>query len=201
MSNNENKKDIDKKPSSWQVIPNDGDKAVENKSQPNNTQPNNKSAKDFFKNLGTSSFAILLAIIVAVAVIPINLLAGRLNVEWDMTPNELYTGELSEVSQNIINNLDDKIEIYFLMDMSNLEGDYEVGLVLKNILEKYDECENIELITGDPDEHPELFAEFSSLALSIGDIVVKSSNGMYKHVLGAELFLTRSEERRVGKEC
>ena len=117
MSNNENKKEKDMdKTSSWQVIPNDADKATDK--QPTNNQPSNsnnkKSAKDFFKNIGASGFAIVVAIIVAIAVIPINLLAGRLNVEWDMTPNDLYTGDLTDVSYNVINNLETDIEIYFL---------------------------------------------------------------------------------------
>lgn len=165
-------------------------KPVQTENKPAETEK--KISRDFLKNLGTTGFAILMAIVVAVAVIPVNMLAGRLNIEWDMTPNSFYTGELSDVSKEIIENLSEPVDIYFLMDTADLDGDYEVGIVLKNTLEKYGEFDNINIISGDPDENPDLFSEFTDKfdSLNKGDIIVKGSNGLVKQVLATNLFLS-----------
>ena len=132
-----------------------------------------------------------MAIIVAIAVIPINLIASRLNIEWDMTPEDIYSAELSDVSKEIIASLDEPVEIYFLMNPDELDEDYEVGRVLKNALEKYDECENVTLIAGDPDEHPEYFSEFSdTYDLNECDVVVKGASGLTKYISAQTLFIT-----------
>jgi|GEM_PF-113424 len=191
------KSDSDKKP---EQVKNDSDKKSEQvkndsdkKPEPDKkSEPEKKISRDFLKSLGTTGFAILMAIVVAVAVIPVNMLASRLNVEWDMTPNSFYTGELSDVSKEIIENLSEPVDIYFLMDTADLDGDYEVGIVLKNTLEKYGEFDNINIISGDPDENPDLFSEFSDKfdSLNKGDIIVKGSNGLVKQVLATNLFLS-----------
>lgn len=185
----------DKKP--VDIVKKDEDKKPENKADITpavNSEPekSKKISKDFIKSLGTTGFAIIMALVVALAVIPINLLASRLNVEWDMTPNALYTGELSDISKELISTITEPVDIYFLLDKEELEGDYEVGLVLKNILEKYDEYDNINVISGDPDENPELFSEFADEyeTLNKGDVIVKGSNGLSKQILSTNLFVT-----------
>lgn len=187
----------------WTVIPNDAEtKTTENKNPENEISENNMNVpeknssgfdgKDFLKKLGTTGFALLIAVIVAVAAIPINMIAERLNIEWDMTSNDLYSGELSDVTKEIAENLTEKVQIYFLMDMAELEGDYEIGMVLANALEKYDEFENIEVISGNPDTNPELFSEFAEKydSLNEGDIIVKGADGLTKQIIAANLFLT-----------
>ena len=183
------KNDSDKKS---EQVKNDSDKKSEQVKNDSDKKSEKKISRDFLKSLGTTGFAILMAIVVAVAVIPVNMLAGRLNIEWDMTPNSFYTGELSDVSKEIIENLSEPVDIYFLMDTDDLDGDYEVGMVLKNTLEKYGEFDNINIISGDPDENPDLFSEFSDKfdSLNKGDIIVKGSNGLVKQVLATNLFLS-----------
>lgn len=150
-----------------------------------------KISQDFLKNIGTTGFALLMALIVAIAVIPINLLASRLNIEWDMTPDNIYTSDLSDISKEIINSLDNPVEIYMLMDMAELDEDYEVGRVLKNVINKYDESENISIISGDPIKNPELFAEFSdTYTLNQYDIIVKGESGLSKYISAQSLFIS-----------
>ncbi len=151
-----------------------------------------EKSKEFLKNIGTTGFALLMALIVAFAAIPINLIAGRLDVEWDMTDNDLYSGDLSDVSREIIENANQNIEIYFLLDRAEMDEDYEIGRVLNNVLDKYDEYDNITVISGDPEENPELFSEFAEKyeTLNPGDIIVKGENGLSKQVLATNLFIT-----------
>lgn len=187
--------------SEWNIISNDAETVKTAVNPPEPEKPSGFDGKSFLKKLGTTGFAILIAIIVAVAAIPINMLASRLDIEWDMTPNDLYTGELNDVTKEVINNAGQNIKIYFMMDMDNLDGDYEVGRVLTNVLQKYDEFDNVEVISGDPDKHPELFSEFSDEfdSLNRGDIIVKGDNGLVKQVLGTNLFLTEQISGTTGE--
>lgn len=169
------------------------DKNDKSEDKSDKSDENKKSAvsKDFLRNIGTTGFALLMALIVAIAVIPINLIASRLNIEWDMTPENIYSAELSDASKEVIASLNNPVEIYFLMNPDELDEDYEVGRVLKNTLEKYDEYENITLIAGDPDEHPEYFSEFAdTYSLGQCDIVVKGFDGLTKYISAQSLFIT-----------
>lgn len=183
----------------WSIIESDTDNTSDTaETEQNNTEntvnenSEPKTKKEFLKNLGTTGFALMMSVIVAAAAIPINLLAGRLNIEWDMTPNEYYTGDLSDISKEVIESTDQNIEIYMLLDREQLEADYEIGRVLDNILDKYDEYDNVSVISGDPDVNPELFAEFTEKydTLNRGDIIIKGENGITKQVLGMNLFLS-----------
>lgn len=128
------------------------------------------------------------AVLVILVALPLNLLADKLNLNWDMTPNKLYTSSLSTTTQNLLNSIDNDINIYFLYDMEELNTDYEVGKVLRNILMKYDEYDNVTLISGNPDESPQLFADFTSknLELSYGDVIVQSGD-LYKQISGSDM--------------
>jgi hypothetical protein len=185
--------------SEWTVIADDAETKQNKKPEKNSSGFN---GKDFLKKLGTTGFALIIAVIVAVAAIPINMIASKLNIEWDMTPNDLYSGELSDVTKEIAENLTEKIEIYFLMDMAELDGDYEVGLVLSNVLSKYDEFENIDVISGNPDTNPELFSQFTEQydSLNEGDIIVKSASGLTKQILATNLFLSEQISGTTGDD-
>ncbi|MDE6776861.1 MAG: GldG family protein, partial [Oscillospiraceae bacterium] len=77
-----------------------------------------------FKNLKNRKFTAYAIILVALALaiaIPINLLASRLNIIWDMTPAKLY--ELSDTTKNYLETLDKQVDFYFLMDMDYLATD------------------------------------------------------------------------------
>lgn len=142
-----------------------------------------------FKNLKNRKFtayaAILAALALAVA-IPVNLLASRLNVIWDMTPAKLY--ELSDTTKNYLETLDKQVDFYFLMDMDYLATD-DNSMALYYSLKQYAEYDNINFIAFDTDTHPELVAELKEdgYDLSVGDMVFHCEDRT-KHVQGINMY-------------
>ncbi|MDE6089051.1 MAG: GldG family protein [Oscillospiraceae bacterium] len=142
-----------------------------------------------FKNLKNRKFtayAMILAVLALAVAIPLNLLASRLNIIWDMTPAKLY--ELSDTTKEYLKNLDKQVDFYFLMDMDQLSTD-DNSMALYYSLKQYSEYENINLIDFDPDTNPELVNQLreDGYNLSIGDMVFHC-DGRSKHVQGVSMY-------------
>jgi len=142
-----------------------------------------------FKNLKNRKFtayaALLSALALAVA-IPVNLLASRLNIIWDMTPAKLY--ELSDTTKNYLANLDKQVDFYFLMDMDYLSTD-DNSMALYYTLRQYADYDQINFIDFDPDQKPELVNELKEkgYSLSVGDMVMCCEDRS-KHISGTSMY-------------
>jgi len=142
----------------------------------------------------TKPFAIIMTILIAIAIIPINLIVSKVDIEWDMTPNKIYTADLSKTTLALLDSLDETINIYFAYDPEDLiVGDDYDGRILKNAIEKYGEHPNINLITGYPDDNPEIYSQFSDLTINIGDIIVQGQN-TYKQIPSSSMFFSEYTE-------
>ena len=108
------------------------------------------------KNQKYTALAWVLALLVLAVAIPVNLIAGRMNVSIDMTPNSIYT--LTDTTEKYLNTLDSKgitVDVYFLNEMGKLAGDSSV-LDLYRTLKNYDAHPCFNLIDFDPETDPEL---------------------------------------------
>ncbi|MGN1411264.1 MAG: Gldg family protein [Oscillospiraceae bacterium] len=144
----------------------------------------------------TRTFSIIVAILIGIAIIPINLIFSKADVQWDMTPNKIYTADLSKTTLELLNSLDETINLYFAYELDDLiQGDDYDGRILKNAIEKYGENPHINLITGYPDDHPEIYSKFTEAGLEVnmGDIIVEGKNN-YKKVNASSMFLTEYTE-------
>jgi hypothetical protein len=127
--------------------------------------------------------AAIAALTLAVA-IPLNLLASRLNVIWDMTPSKLY--ELSDTTKKYLDNLDlpdDSVNFYFLMDMDYLATDDD-SMALYYTLKQYSEYDTINFVDFDPDTNAALMEELNPdgyLNLSIGDMIIQYGDNV-RHI-------------------
>lgn len=111
------------------------------------------------KNKKFTAIAWVLAALVLAVAIPINLIFGRLNINFDMTPNSLYT--LTKTTTDYLDSLDDsgvKVDVYFLGEMEELEGELELLALYRTLLE-YKEHPCFNLIDFDPDTNPTLLKE------------------------------------------
>ncbi len=124
--------------------------------------------------------AILTALTLAIA-IPVNLLASRLDITWDMTPAKLY--ELSDTTKSYLEQLDasDKtVDFYFLMDMDYLATDND-SMALYYSLKQYSEYDCINFVDFDPDSNPQLVSELNPdgyFNLTIGDILIRCGDNV-----------------------
>ena len=106
------------------------------------------------KNRRYTILAWLLALLILAVVIPLNLIFDRIDCNFDMTQNNLYT--LSKTTTDYLNELDSQgivVDVYFLQDMEALEKDLE-WLALYRTLLVYDEHECFNLVAFDPDLEP-----------------------------------------------
>lgn len=148
----------------------------------------NKKMKNLKNRKFTAYAAILAALALAVA-IPLNLLASRLDITWDMTPTKMY--ELTDTTKDFLAKLDKPVDFYFLLDMDLLAADTG-SMALYHALEEYDSYANINLIAFEPDEDPELtqqLQEENGYKLSRGDMVI-SCEGRSKHIAGTSMYST-----------
>lgn len=149
------------------------------------TTPAKKSApaqqKKHQKSFRSTSFALLMAALVLAVAIPLNLLASRLNIVWDMTPSNMY--ELTDTTKNYLKGLDKQVDFYFLMDMDLLSTDTE-SMALYHSLQEYAACEKINFVDFDPDSDPDLVKKLQDdggFRLLKGDMVI-CCEGRYKRV-------------------
>lgn len=140
----------------------------------NNTTTQKISAK----NRKFAAYASILAALALAVTIPVNLLANRLDIRWDMTPASLY--KLSDKTTEYLSSIDEPLDMYFLMEMDYLKTDAD-SMALYYTLEEYSSYDCINFVDFDPNIHPEILQEINSeglMNLSTGDIVVKKGDSI-----------------------
>ncbi len=163
-----------------------------NKQQDNAQQPEVRNIRNL-KNRKFTAYAAVLTVLALAIAIPINLIASRLDIHWDMTPQKLY--ELSDTTKDYLDKLDadgQVVDFYFLMDMDYLASDDD-SMALHHMLDQFSKYDCINFVDFDPDERPELLTEINPdgyLQLAVGDIVIRCGENskripginMYKYV-------------------
>ncbi|MBQ8928466.1 MAG: GldG family protein [Oscillospiraceae bacterium] len=143
------------------------------------------------KNRKFTAYAAVLAALALAIAIPVNLLASRLNVVWDMTPAGMY--RLTDTTKAYLESMDKDVDFYFLCDMDLLSTDTD-SMALYYALKQYAEYEHINFIDFDPDADPELVDQINPddrFELTMGDMVFicgdnirhLDSSMMYRYVV------------------
>ena len=126
------------------------------------------------KNKRFTAIAWILAILVLAVAVPLNLIFERLNINFDMTPNSMYT--LTDTTKEYLEELDAKgvkVDVYFLTKLEDLQSDLEC-LALYRTLLAYKEHPCFNLIDFDPDTEPERLRSINpdnKFNLSSGDFL------------------------------
>ncbi|HOF26390.1 MAG TPA: GldG family protein [Clostridia bacterium] len=138
---------------------------------------------------GTSSF-IIVAIVLALFIV-INITVPLLGIEWDLTPEGLYT--LSDTSKQILDNLEDEVEIIGLMDPTKISSQSSYYDVIR-FLTYYDDYDNITVTYVDPDTNVGYVSQLDptgALDLSKQNFVVRRvKDGNTRAVKYYDLFST-----------
>lgn len=152
-------------------------------------EQNTKKIKDLKNRKFTAYAAVLIALVLAVA-IPLNLLASRLNIIWDMTPAKMYV--LSDTTKEYLDKLNESdtvVDFYFLMDMDYLETD-DNSMALFYSLKQYSEYDCINFVDFDPNSEPALINELNPdgvLNLTTGDMIIRHGEN-FKHIPGTNMY-------------
>ena len=153
-------------------------------------------ASIFQKNRRYSILAWVLALLVLAVAVPLNLIFDRINVNFDMTPNSLYT--LTKTTRDYLDELDSRgevVDVYFLATMEELENDLELLALYRTVL-AYDAHDCFNLTAFDPDTNPEILKELNPdgvFNLTAGDFLFVHGD-MVKRLPGKMLYAYELDE-------
>ena len=139
------------------------------------------------KNLKFTTIAWIMAIMLAVIIIPINVVCSIFDVKLDMTPNQLYS--LNKTTVDYLNSLDEKIDFYLLIEMDEVRKDEEM-LAFTHMIDQYREFDCINFIDMNVNENPEIIEELNPegyLSLKEGDMVVKCGDNI-KRIQASKMY-------------
>ncbi len=161
-----------------------------------------KQTKTTQRKKSFTGFALTLSALVLAIAIPVNLLASRLDVVWDMTPAGLY--ELSDTSKEFLEEMNasgKEVDFYFLLEMDYLATD-DNSMALYYSLDTYRSYDFINFVDFDPDSNPELLKEINPdgrYDLSIGDILIRCGENT-KHIEGTDMYTYEYSEDDSGNQ-
>jgi len=130
-------------------------------------------------------YAVAVSAIAIILVIIINMVAGKLNINVDMTETGLYT--LDEDTVEYVSAIEDEIKLYYFVQSGT---DYPE---IDNVLERFDGLgKNMKVVEVDPILHPNyasgLVGEEAASTLQFNSIIVMNeTNGRSKLVLTTEM--------------
>lgn len=130
-------------------------------------------------------YAVAVSAIAIILVIVINMVAGKLNINVDLTKTGLYT--LDEDTIEYVSAIEDEIKLYYFVQSGT---DYPE---IDNVLERFDGLgKNMEVVEVDPILHPNyasgLVGDEAASTLQFNSIIVMNeTNGRSKLVLTTEM--------------
>jgi ABC-2 type transport system permease protein len=131
------------------------------------------------KKINYNPFAGFGILFVAMILVCINLFVQDFDFKYDLTQDKLYT--ISDQTKKIINNLNQKINIYVLSDQ---EDD---NLIMKNLLEQY-RSKNITLEYKNPDTYPDFEKPYEENNKKISEhSIIVASKDKFKVIDSSDL--------------
>lgn len=140
-------------------------------------------------------YAVAVSAIAIILVIVINMVAGKLNINVDLTETGLYT--LDEDTIEYVSAIEDEIKLYYFVQSGT---DYPE---IDNVLERFDGLgKNMKVVEVDPILHPNyasgLVGDEAAATLQFNSIIVMNeTNGRSKLVLTTEM-ITSSYDYETG---
>ena len=124
---------------------------------------------------------IVVTFVVAIVILA-NLFVSQLGLIVDLTRDEVYT--LTEDTCKFAEGITDDISLYYIVK----EGDeYEV---LQNVVEQYNQFDNIDVTWKDPELYPQFAAEYTDQEITGNDvIVVNNTTGASKFIPFEDLYI------------
>jgi ABC-2 type transport system permease protein len=120
--------------------------------------------------------SVLLTAAVAVGLLLLNLIAGRLDLTFDLTRRDLYS--LTRETKDLLEDIEQEVVLYYLAK----PGQEQIGVY--ELLRQYAAFERVELRQIDPDRNPALVARYAEPAgegedpktISSGSVIVVSGD-------------------------
>jgi len=174
---------------------------IKNESEMMNEEVTKKSGlKASFQTLNFRGgiYAVAVSAIAIILVIVINMVAGKLNINVDLTKTGLYT--LDEDTVEYVSAIEDEIKLYYFV-----QSGADAYPAIDNVLECFDGLgKNMEVIEVDPILHPNyasgLIGEEAASTLQFNSIIVMNeTNGRSKLVLTSEMITSSIDSKTYTK--
>lgn len=133
-------------------------------------------------------YALAISAVAIALVIIFNLVAGKLNINIDLTKTGLFT--LNEKTVEFVSGVEDEIKLYYFKETGTEYPEID------QVLERFDGLrKNIELVEVDPILHPNyasaLVGDEAAASLQFNSVIVSNeTNGRSKIVLATEMIVT-----------
>ncbi len=127
-----------------------------------------------WKNTKFASMAWILCVLILVIAILLNMILSRLDLNWDISPNQQYS--LSNTTEDYLKQLDADnvtVDLYVLATEEDMESDLE-ALVIYRAFKSYDAHESVQVHWVDPDrdtETLEMLNPDNAYTLNTGDMI------------------------------
>jgi len=152
-----------------------------------------KKQRDYGKLLRYGGFSIALIIIVTIVTVCVNIICSLVEknagLKADLTPEKLYT--LSELSNDVIGRIDEKLVIYSFAD------DNSQSTIVEKTLERYTAANNqIEVKVVDPATNPALLRKFSTSSATVSDgtlVVTNAAEDKFRVITYSDYYRTTDE--------
>ena len=120
------------------------------------------------KFIRKGSYSLIITVIVAAILVAVNLVVGEIPSQYteiDASGQKLYT--ISDETKEMLHNLDEDVELYFIAQDSNKDG------TIEKLLERYEDgSSHIKVEQIDPVLHPNFTDKYTSNDLSENSIIV-----------------------------
>ena len=100
-----------------------------------------------------AAISVAISIAVLVGLVLINMLAGEIDLDFDMTRRDMYT--LTEESRELLDGLEEEVTLYYLSKTG------QENITVIELLKQYDSYNNVSLLTIDPDRNPALISRYT----------------------------------------
>ena len=125
------------------------------------------------KNFKSGAYSTFLTLIVLVAVLAVNLLASKINLQFDVSANSIFT--LTSDTKDVCKNVKDPVTIYYIAQQG-LENS-----TIKKIVDKYAKFDKVTVVQKDPVLYPNFTKQYTEDSLSSDSvIIVNNTTNAYK---------------------
>ncbi|MBE7065347.1 MAG: hypothetical protein E7384_06010 [Ruminococcaceae bacterium] len=141
-----------------------------------------------------STNAVIFTAVVLVVFVLLNIVIEQIPLNLDLTEEKLYT--LTETSEKVLDELEEKVEIYALYDRVSGESDSDKSSVIK-VLDLYNNHRNIDVSYVDISKKPafvkNLVGENNAADYSSGDYIVKCGDKTRK-IDSSDMYITYEQQ-------
>lgn len=133
----------------------------------------------------SGAYATMLSVVVIVIVLVVNMLVSKMNIQFDLTSQSMYS--LTSDTKTLLKGLNDDITIYYMVQQGSEKDEF------MKIAKLYDSSSSkVTLVEKDPVLYPTFAAKYVDDTVTANSfIVVNNTNNTAKYIPGSDMVVTQ----------